>query len=95
MVLTIASYYSKCAMGTNVLLCQCVKDRTSYTVERVVARHKHKAFEMILSNMGIPKPTYYDQGSEFKNSTFQKLLDKHNIQIIFALSHAPFIEVFK
>ena len=42
--------------------------------------------------MGIPKTIYSDQGSEFKNNTFQKLLDKHNIQIIFALGHAPFVE---
>ena len=43
---------------------------------------------------GIPKTIYSDQGSEFKNNTFQKLLDKHNIQIIFALGHAPFVESF-
>ena len=53
-----------------------------------------KAFEKILDNMGIPKTIYSDQGSEFKNATFQKLLDKHNIQIIFALEHAPFVESF-
>ena len=51
-----------------------------------------KAFEKILDNMGIPKTIYSDQGSEFKNNTFQKLLDKHNIQIIFALGHALFVE---
>ena len=28
------------------------------------------------------------------NATFQKLLDKHHIQLIFALAHAPFIEAF-
>ena len=53
-----------------------------------------KAFEKILENMGIPKTIYSDQGSEFKNNTFQKLLDKHNIKIIFALGHAPFVESF-
>jgi hypothetical protein len=53
-----------------------------------------KAFSKILDNMGIPKTIYSDQGSELKNSTFQKLLDKHNIQIIFTLGHAPFVEVF-
>mgnify|MGYP000193273490 CR=1 FL=1 len=52
------------------------------------------AFFKILDNKGIPKTIYQDQGSEFKNSTFQKLLDKHNIQIILALGHAPFVEVF-
>ena len=35
-----------------------------------------KAFKKILDNMGIPKTIYSDQGSEFKNNTFQKLLDK-------------------
>ena len=53
-----------------------------------------KAFEKILDNMGIPKTIFSDQGSEFKNNTFQKLLDKHKIQIIFALEHAPFVESF-
>ena len=44
--------------------------------------------------MGTPKTVYSDQGSEFKNKTVQNVLDKHNIQIIFTLSHAPFIEAF-
>ena len=52
------------------------------------------AFSKILSNMGVPATIYSDQGSEFKNATFQKLLDKHHIQIIFALGHAPFVEAF-
>ena len=53
-----------------------------------------KAFEKILDNMGIPKTILYDQGPEFKNNTFQKVLDKHKIQSIFALEHAPFVESF-
>ena len=48
----------------------------------------------VLSHMGIPKTMYSDQGSKFKNGTFQKILDKHHIQIIFALAHAPFVEAF-
>jgi hypothetical protein len=52
------------------------------------------AFKKMLSNLGIPKTIYSDQGSEFKNAEFQSILDKHNIRIIFTLSHAPFIEVF-
>ena len=63
-----------------------LKDRNQDTVA--------DAFTKILSNIGIPKTIYSDQGSEFKNATFQKLLDKHHIQIIFALAHAPFIEAF-
>ena len=53
-----------------------------------------KAFEKILDTLGIPKTIYSDQGSEFKNASFQKLLDKHNIKIIFALGHASFVESF-
>jgi hypothetical protein len=32
-----------------------------------------KALEKILDNLGIPETIYSDQGSEFKNNTFQKL----------------------
>ncbi len=53
-----------------------------------------KAFEKVLDNMSIPKTIYSDQGSEFKNNTFQKLLDKHSFKIIFALGHASFLESF-
>ncbi len=44
--------------------------------------------------MGIPKTLYSDQGSEFRNNKLQKLLDKHNIEIIFALGHASFVASF-
>ena len=63
-----------------------LKDREQSTVTT--------AFNKMLSTIGVPKTIYSDQGSEFKNATFQKLLDKHNITIIFALAHAPFVEVF-
>ncbi len=43
-------------------------------------------------NLGIPKTIYSDQGSEFKKASFQKLLDKRNIDIIFPLEHAAFVE---
>jgi transposase InsO family protein len=42
-----------------------------------------KAFEKILNNIGIPKTIYSDQGSEFKNNTFQKLLDKQGTKLHF------------
>ncbi len=53
-----------------------------------------KAFEKMLDNMGIPKTIYSDQGSKFKNNTLKKLLDKHNIEMIFALGHASIVESF-
>ncbi len=62
------------------------KDREQSTVAA--------AFNKMLSTIGTPKTIYSDQGSEFKNATFQKLLDKSKITILFALAHAPFIEVF-
>ena len=49
-------------------------------------------FEKILKRLGIPKTIYSDQGSEFQNAPFNAVLEKHNISIIFALDHAPFIE---
>ena len=52
------------------------------------------AFSKMSSTLGVTKTIFSDQGSEFKNATFQKLLDKHNITIIFALAPALFIEVF-
>ena len=48
-----------------------LKDREQTTTTKV--------FEKILDNIGIPKTIYSDQGSEFKNNTFQKLLDKHQL----------------
>jgi hypothetical protein len=53
-----------------------------------------EAFEKILKSMGIPKTIYSDMGSEFDNKEFQKVLDKYNIKIIFAIDHAPFVESF-
>ncbi len=43
----------------------------------------------ILDNMGIPKTMYSNQGPEFKNNTFQKLLDKNSIKkhLLWAMHH--------
>ncbi len=53
-----------------------------------------KAMSMILSNLGIPKTIYSDKGSEFNNADFLKLMKKHDIEVIFAIGHAPFVEAF-
>jgi hypothetical protein len=63
-----------------------LKDREQTTIT--------KAFEKILYNLCIPKTIYSDQGSELKNASFRKLLDKHNIKIIFVLGHASFVDIF-
>ncbi len=44
-----------------------LKDREQTTVTA--------AFSKKLSTLGVPKSIFSDQGSEFKNATFQKLLD--------------------
>ncbi len=44
--------------------------------------------------MGTPKTVFTDKGSEFKNGEFQKVIDNHKIQIIFALNHAALVEAF-
>ena len=50
----------------------------------------------VFSKVGDLKPLKdrEKKGSEFKNSEFQKVLDNHKIQIIFALNHAAFVEAF-
>ena len=63
-----------------------LKDREKKTVAL--------AFEQVIHDMGTPKTVFTDKGSEFKNSEFQKVLDNHKIQIIFALNHAAFVEAF-
>jgi transposase InsO family protein len=70
-LLTCVHFFSKKAVVIPL------KDRKQDTVT--------DAFSQILSHIGIPKTIYSDQGSEFKNASFQKLLDKHNIQIILVM----------
>ncbi len=48
-----------------------LKDREKFTPTKV--------FDKILDNLGIPKTIFSDQGSKFKNNTFQKLLDKVSV----------------
>ena len=52
------------------------------------------AMEKIFDRLGIPETIYSDEGSEFTNGSFLKLLEKHKIEIIYATNHAPFVESF-
>lgn len=54
----------------------------------------NKAMEKIFEKMGIPESIYCDEGSEFTNKKFLQLLERHNIEIIYATNHAPFVESF-
>ena len=52
------------------------------------------AMKEIFKNMGKPKTIYCDQGSEFTNNEFRKLLDDNGVELILSSSHAPFVESF-
>lgn len=52
------------------------------------------AMEKIFPRMGIPETVYCDEGSEFDSTQFKNLMKKHNIRIIYTLTHAPVVERF-
>ncbi len=54
----------------------------------------NKAMEKIFDWLGIPETIYFDEGSEFTNKSFIRLLEKHKIEIIYATNHASFVELF-
>lgn len=51
-----------------------------------------EAMKKILDRMGIPKFIYCDEGTEFNNEKFLSLMEKHGIEVIFTLTHAPMVE---
>ena len=53
-----------------------------------------RAMNIVLDTVGIPKTVYSDKGSEFINKQFVELMDDHNIELVFALNHASFVERF-
>lgn len=44
--------------------------------------------------MGVPEQIYVDEGSEFTNKKFKKLLDSKNVELVLTLRHAPVVERF-
>jgi transposase InsO family protein len=52
------------------------------------------AMENIFSRMGLPSMIYCDEGSEFNNAEFKKLMKENDIEIVFTLTHAPMVERF-
>ena len=65
-ILTVIEVFSKYACAISI------KDKSAASVT--------KAFEKIISDR-IPKKLWVDEGKEFYNATFKKLLDKHKIVI--------------
>lgn len=51
-----------------------------------------EALKKIIAKMGKPESIYSDDGSEFKNKLIQKFCDENKIELIFNITHAPFIE---
>lgn len=52
------------------------------------------AMKTLLNRMGSPEMVYCDEGNEFNNTKFKKLMDDHNIELILTLRHAPVVERF-
>ena len=52
------------------------------------------AMAIILDRMGVPQYIYSDEGAEFTSNKFKKLMIDNKIEIIYSLSHAPFVERF-
>jgi len=63
-------------------------------MKKKTAKDTVKAMEEILKRMGIPQSIYCDEGSEFIAKEFQDLAKKNNINVIYTLTHAPFVERF-
>lgn len=53
-----------------------------------------EAMMKIFKRMGIPEYIYSDRGSEFIAESFKKMLKDKDIDQLFTIGHAPFIEVF-
>lgn len=52
------------------------------------------AMRAVFERMGIPETVYCDEGSEFDSTKFKELMDKHSIELILTLNHAPMVERF-
>jgi transposase InsO family protein len=50
------------------------------------------ALKQIIAKMGKPESIYSDDGSEFKNKIVKDYCEENKIELIFNISHAPFIE---
>ncbi len=57
----------------------------------IIKFNDYKTYIIILIYL---KPYITTKDQNLKMQVFQNFLDKHNIKIIFALEHAPFVESF-
>lgn len=61
-------------------------------IKRKSAPQVTEAFAKILNRMGKPEYVLSDDGSEFVSREFKKLLKENNIEPIYTIGHAPFVE---
>jgi len=61
-------------------------------LKRKSAPQVTEAMGKILNRMGTPKSVYCDEGSEFNNAEFKKLMTDNKIELILTLRHAPMVE---
>lgn len=53
-----------------------------------------EAMEKLIQRMGTPEIIFSDEGSEFDNAEFRKLLSKYGIEQVMTLGHATVVERF-
>ena len=63
-------------------------------MKRKTKQNTVDAMKVILKKMGTPEQVYCDEGSEFNNRGFKKLMDDNNIELILTMRHAPVVERF-
>jgi len=68
------------------------KKATAIPLKRKTGAETADAFKEVLKQLGVPKLIYSDQGSEFKNKHFEKVLDDNEIKTEWEVNKAPFIE---
>lgn len=53
-----------------------------------------RAMRVLLEKMGTPEMIYCDEGSEFNNKGFKKLMDEYGIELVLTMRHAGVVERF-
>ena len=76
----------------------CIDIFTKDVAIRVIKNKKSEtvlnAFREIVQEMKKPSEIFCDDGSEFTSTIFKKYCEDNDIELIFALNHAPHIERF-
>lgn len=70
------------------------KKATIKLIKKKNAEEVVKAMREVLGTLGKPEMVYADEGSEFNNEEFKKLMEENNIELVLTLRHATIAERF-